>query len=395
MMPLESSSETRTLQRPPRQYYLDWIRVLAFCILIFYHTGMFFVAEWGWHVKNNYLSEALQIPMRWFGQWRLPLLFFVSGVGTSFALRSRTSGQFAGERTRRLLLPLVFGMFVIVPPQIYYELLYRGLFSGSYADFYPRVFEFQPYEEGGKGGSFSWHHLWFVTYLWVFSLVSLPVLLYFRSSVGNRCLDFVRRWASQPVGVYVFTLPLMLIFWALSLRWETTHNLIADWYNLTVSLGFFLLGYLLGGQPTFAELAERHRQRYLLTAVGLSLLLNFVYWMPDWGTDEFGPPFVVYGFLKMLNIWSIFLAIFGYARRYLNLRNRFITYATEAVYPFYILHQTITVAVGYYLIPYEWPWGIKFLILAVATFGGCLLIYHFLIRPFRWVRPLFGVKARA
>ncbi len=389
MLPAESALST---QRPTRQYYLDWVRVLAFGILIFYHSGMFFVAEWGWHVKNNVTSEWLQLPMRWFGQWRLPLLFFVSGVGTSFALRSRTGGQFAGERTKRLLLPLIFGMFVIVPPQIYFERLWRGQFAGSYFDWYPSVFQFVSYQDGGGGGSFSWHHLWFVAYLWVFSLVSLPILLFFKSKKGQASQALFTRWAAHPVGVYAFALPLLLVFWALALRWPTTHNLIADWYNLTVSLVFFLLGYLIGGKPAFGEVAETHRGYYLLLALGLTATLYAVFWLPDWDTDEMGLPFLLYGVVKMANIWSIFLAIFGYARRYLNRRNRFITYATEAVYPFYILHQTITVAVGYYLIPYEWPWGLKFLLLAGATFGGCLLIYHFLIRPVGWVRVLFGVK---
>lgn len=381
---------------PPstRQYYLDWVRVLAFGILILFHTGVFFVAESGWHVKNNVTVEWIQWPMRWFGQWRLSLLFFVSGVGTSFALRSRTSGQFAAERTKRLLLPLVFGMLVVVPPQIYFERLWRGQFAGSYLDWYPSVFEFVAYQEGGGGGSFSWHHLWFVAYLWVFSLLCLPIFRFFKTPTGRRWLGTLGRWAAHPVGVYGFALLPLAAFYGLVLDWETTHNLVADWYNFAASLACFLLGYLIGGRDGFAATAERYRRRYAALALGFTAALMGFFWIPDVDLEQFDAAFVAYGLLKWGLIWSVFLLIFGYARRYLNVRNGFITYATEAVYPFYILHQTITVSVGYYLIPLNWAWGWKFLLLAAATFGGCWLGYHVLIRPFNPLRRLFGVKPR-
>jgi fucose 4-O-acetylase-like acetyltransferase len=127
--------------------------------------------------------------MRWLHRWRMPLLFFISGAGTFFALQRRTYGAYAGERFRRLFIPLVFGMFVIVPPQIYIEWLFRGRFSGTYADFYPNVFGFQAYHDGGTGGAFSWHHLWFICYLFFYSLLSIPVFRWLKSEAGQRFTD--------------------------------------------------------------------------------------------------------------------------------------------------------------------------------------------------------------
>jgi surface polysaccharide O-acyltransferase-like enzyme len=120
MKTLEKQQPLSTSSQKTRQYYIDWIRVLAFGILIFFHTGMFFV-YWGWHVKNNELTEVLEIPMEWLHLWRLPLLFFISGVGVSFAMKSKTASAFIGERSKRLLIPLLFGVLVIVPPQVYFE----------------------------------------------------------------------------------------------------------------------------------------------------------------------------------------------------------------------------------------------------------------------------------
>ncbi len=154
-----------------RKYEIDYLRVFAFMILILYHAGMVFV-PWDYHLKNNAISEDFEIPMLFVNQWRLPLLFVISGIGTYFSFSRRSNGQFARERFRRLIVPLIFGILVIVPPQIYYERLVQGVPYLSYLDFY-----LNDAVRGGAYplGNFSWHHLWFILYLFIFS--ALLVLL--------------------------------------------------------------------------------------------------------------------------------------------------------------------------------------------------------------------------
>ena len=142
-----------------RRYDIDWLRVLVFGLLIFYHVGMFFV-PWGWHIKNNIIYEWPMWPMRFLNQWRLPILFVISGMGTYYALNKRNGWQFAGERIKRLLVPLLFGMAVIVPVQVYAERVVNGQFNGSYFDFWPS----QAFEGVYPVGNLSWHHLWFLPF---------------------------------------------------------------------------------------------------------------------------------------------------------------------------------------------------------------------------------------
>ncbi|PTB89076.1 glucan biosynthesis protein, partial [Marivirga lumbricoides] len=130
-----------------RRYDLDWLRVIVFGLLIFYHVGMFFV-PWGWHIKNNVLYEDLTWPMRFLNQWRLPILFVISGMGSFYALNKRNGFQFMGERIKRLLIPLIFGMAVIVPVQVYAERVYKGEFQGGYFDFWPQLAFIGVYPEG-------------------------------------------------------------------------------------------------------------------------------------------------------------------------------------------------------------------------------------------------------
>ncbi|MES2797230.1 MAG: acyltransferase family protein [Bacteroidota bacterium] len=367
-----------------RQYYIDWIRVLAFGALIFYHTGMFFVS-WGWHVKNNEIVNYHEIWMELINPWRLSLLFFISGVGVSFALKSRTGWQFIGERTKRLLLPLIFGMLVIVPPQIYFERIQNHEITQSYLDFYPSVFNFVPY----PAGNFSWHHLWFVTYLWVYSILATPLFTWLKNH--SNIFKFNTHFGDY-IKLLLCIFPLSITYILLSKDWEITHNLTSDWYNFTLSLLLFILGYIIGGQSQNWELIEKYRK--INFGIAASIMTISLSYDAIFGplSDEHFWVLCLNSVLKMLFIWCIILAICGFAKHHLNFKNSFIGYANRAVYPFYILHQTIIIIIGFYMADWVISPLFKFFLIVIGTFGLCAFLYHFLIRPYSIMRLLFGVK---
>ncbi|AWM33001.1 acyltransferase family protein [Hymenobacter nivis] len=140
---------------------------MAFTLLILYYTGMVFVG-WKFYIMSHTSSPALALPMEFLNQWRMPLLFVISGVSVTYALGQRTTGQFAGKRVQRLL-PLIFGM-VIVVLQVYYQRLSEGAIYTSLLDFYPHYFN-----GAAPRGNFTWNHLWFIAYLLPFLLLSLPI----------------------------------------------------------------------------------------------------------------------------------------------------------------------------------------------------------------------------
>jgi glucans biosynthesis protein C len=366
-----------------RQYFLDWIRVIVFMILIFYHCGMFFVI-WSWHVKNNSTTTTPEALMEFTSLWRLPLLFFISGVGVSFAIKSKTASSFVLERSKRLLVPLIFGMLVIVPPQTYYERLQNHSFAGNYLDFYKTVLEFTPYPKG----NFGWNHLWFVVYLWVFSVVAAPLFTWLK---GKKLQYFNSENRNHFYSLFLFVIPLAAVYWMLSARWAVTHNLISDWYNLAISFLFFLFGYFVNTQSEFWDVVGKYRKRLLNLSIIL-IVFNYASQVITAHNQDHIPWFVLRGLLKMGLTWCLILTVCGFAKRYLNFKTNFVTYANRAVYPFYILHQTITIIIGYYIADSTVAVGPKFLLLVAGTFGFSWLVYHFIVRPFLLTRILFGVK---
>lgn len=383
-------SSTFTSQSAPREYYLDWIRVLAFMLLIFFHCSMPFV-RFDWEIKNAESSLFLDRLIIWLHQWRLPLLFFISGVGVHYSLRRRSVGVFFGERVIRLFVPLLFAMFFTIPLQVYYEWLQQGKIHQSYGTFYPTVWELVPYPEG----SLTWSHLWFVVYLFVFTLLLLPVFALSKIKALQRFKQKLNPFFRFPLSHLSLAIPFIGFYFTLYIQWPAQGSLLDDWFVFDSSLTFYFLGFFLADLPAFWETCERYRKVFLAVALACAVGL---FWKFYWNVElpkQQNEALYLYGVLDGLQIWSVILASIGFARRHLNFSNRWLAYLTEAVYPFYILHQTVIVAAGYYVVQWNLPIAGKLLILMVLCFAMIAGLYHFLIRNFIVTRVLFGLKWKA
>lgn len=358
-----------------RRYDIDWIRVIAFDILIIFHVGMFF-SPWDWHIKNNEIVDWLNYPMSFTSYWRIPILFVVSGMGTKFALSNKTGKSYINERVNRLFLPLVVGMLIVVPPQVYLERLTQGLNFNNYLEFYPYYF---------KGiypdGNFSWHHLWFLPYLLLMSIVATPIFLRFRKNKGFLVKKLERLIKKQATGLYLLVIP----FIAIELLFENktmSRALFGDWYALVFYFAFFISGYFLISIKSSFWFAVI-QIRYLSFFIGL---LSFLF------LELIDINSYMNSVIKTINIWSWILVIFGFAANNLNVESSLIKYRNKAVYPFYILHQTITVISGYFLIDLNMHYSLKMLIMIICTYGGSWLLYEYIVLKTPIIQPFFGVK---
>jgi hypothetical protein len=367
-----------------RRYDIDALRVIVFGLLIFYHVGMFFV-PWDFHIKNSVTYTWLKYPMIFLNQWRLPLLFVISGMGTFFNISKRSGGSFIKERFVRLFIPLVVGILFIVPPQVYFERLDTGTFTGNFFDFWPSMAFIGVYPEG----NFSWHHLWFLPYLLLFSLILTPVFLYLLKHPQTWIISKTKKLIEKKLGLFVLAIP--LIFWYIFLKpnFPSTHALVGDWYNIINYCTLFFYGFLLMTlKNSLWKNVTKNRRLYMIIAV-VTFSLMMILWF---AVKDFPARGEISDLIQAINAWAWILTIIGYAATYLNKSSKTLSYANEAVYPFYILHQTVLIALGYYLKNIEMCLFAKFSIMIIGTFGISWLIYEFCIRRYTWIRPLFGLK---
>lgn len=365
-----------TDERRERYDFLDWLRVIAIFVLFFFHTGMIFVG-WGWHVVNSQTLPSLEWPMDIAHRLRMPLLFVIAGAGMWFALQRRGMGRFLQERTIKLILPLVVGMFLVVPPQIYYERLLRGQWSGGYASFYAtRVLQFIPY----PAGDFSWHHLWFVLYLYLYVLLLLPAMLWWKR---------IRPRVTPGKWLLLLGLPLGINEDLLKPLFPETHDLVGDWYIFIHYLLLTAYGFLMASMPGVWKWLSGFRRWSLAAGLASFFLLISLF---STGVIQHDSMADMIG--ANIFTWLWVMVFLGYGYRYLSFANPLLVWAREASYPFYILHQTVIVVIGYYVIQRAWtPWT-KYVVILLLSMGACLALYEGCIRRSAALRLAFGMKVR-
>jgi peptidoglycan/LPS O-acetylase OafA/YrhL len=382
--------QTKNLER---RHDIDWLRVLAVLLLIYFHTARIFDTD-DFYVKNDRVSEGFSIFVNFIYMWHMPLFFFVSGAGTWFALRSRGAGGYASERFKRLFIPLLFGTLIIVPPQVYYMRLggrgYNHLeyvFHGSYLQYYPHFFN-----GIAPSGDWEWAHLWFLAYLFAFSLAALPLFLYLRKERGRRLVERLAHLAEKRGGIFLFGLPLMLGEALLRPHWPGLQNLYDDWSNFLFFILFFIYGYLYCSDGRFSKAVERDGKAALLLAVLIFCIYPIRLAIGNLPSRGYSLDYMSLMSLRALDAWLWLLAVLAFGRRYLNFTNRVLTYANEAALPFYILHQTVIVAIGYYIVRWHMPMMSKYAVITTLSLAGTLIIYDLLVKRTPVTRFLFGMK---
>jgi peptidoglycan/LPS O-acetylase OafA/YrhL len=371
---------------------LDWIRVGAFFLLILYHVGMFYV-PWGFHVKTPRPLEWLEPLMLFTNPWRLTLLFVVSGAATRFMADKLTAGGLARARTARLLPPLLLAVFVIVPPQTYFELVEKLNYAGSVGDFYAKYVTASGHwrPDGEPLITPTYNHMWFVTYLFLYSLI-LAVMLRW----GRRLVGPVERGAERALAGWGLLIWPVIVLAVLRLtlfpRFEITHALVDDWYNHALSFGAFLLGFLIAKSEPLKTAFIRMRWPALV----LALVSYAGYAAYAWAYRGDGPEpseglVALMRCVYAVDQWCAIAAVLGFGGKHLTRGGPVLTYLTLGVFPFYIVHQTFIVVAGHYLARQGLPQGLEAAILVGGTFATCFATYE-IVRRVNVLRPWFGLK---
>lgn len=378
-----------------RRYFLDWVRIGAFALLVLYHVGMYYVT-WDWHVKSPFASHALEPFMLMTSPWRLSLLFFISGVATAFLL-GKTPEGFLRKRSWRLLVPLIFGMIVIVPPQSYYQVVEQlpGGYHDGYLAFWARYLgnDQNFCRDGDCLDVPTWNHLWFVAYLWAYTVV-LCLLRWIAPKGLARLGERIANAFGSGVGLLLWPAVFLIVARITMVdRFESTHALVDDWYNHAQYLPQFLLGFAVAkSQPVWDRFAALRWHAAVLAVLGYAAIA--VYFSAYSGDTT--PPDALR--MTMRAVWGTFqwtaiVAIIGFAARFSPGDSRARRYLTEAVFPVYILHQTIIVVLAHNLQPLALRPAVEGPLLVVATFALAFAGFE-IVRRIAWMRPLLGLGRR-
>ena len=365
------------MRKLKRRHDIDWLRVLAVLLLVPFHSALIFSLAPGdiVYVKDQVESPVL-IQFAYFVHlWHMPLLFVLAGASTWFALQSRTAGKYLEERFTRLVIPLVFAIVTLVPLMLYVQFLGKPDFD-SFWQFYVQFFRIDFGDLSGYSGTFTPSYLWFVLFLFVFSVVALPLFLYLRRESGRRLIGKLATFFERRGMIFVLALPLAIAVVLVDIGGK------APLLDLTL----FVYGYVWAADVRFQDIVDRHRISALVLGVIFTVAFHVL--------ASVGGNRVLIHILYYFSRWCWLIAILGFGRRWLSRGSRLLSYLSEASYPFYILHMPINTIVGYFVI--QWPVGIaiKYLVINVVTILATYTVYEVLVKRTQVTRFLFGMKPK-
>ena len=369
--------------QPKRRHDLDWLRVLAVLLLVPFHTALVFSHRPGdiVYVKDQVESLPLIQFAYFVSQWHMPLLFMIAGASTWFALKSRTGRRYLEERFTRLVVPTLFGITVLIPPMIYLQFLGQPDF-GSFWQFYPRFFRVDFGDLSGNAGTFTPAHLWFLIFLFVFSVVALPLFLYLRREPGRRWIGRLAALFERRGAIFLLALPPAVAAMLFDVGGK------APFLYLT----FFVYGYVLVSEARFERAIDRHATSALI--LGTIATAPFVYLVAGHPLPQHPVVPILVHLVYYFSRWCWLVAILGLGRRYLNVNSRFLRYASEASYPFYLLHFLVNSIVGHCVVRWDVGVALKYLAITGVTIPATVAVYEILVKRTNLTRFLFGMKRK-
>ncbi|MFC2086331.1 acyltransferase family protein [Bacteroidota bacterium] len=343
-----------------RRYDIDWLRVIAIGLLLIYHITIGF-QPWGVFIKfiqSNNSLESLWIPMAMLNVWRIPLLFFVSGMGVCFAIRKRNWKQLVLERTKRIFIPFLFGVFTIVPIHLF-----------LWQKYYNQDIVYSP-----NAG-----HLWFLANIFIYVILLSPVFFYLKRNENGALVKGFKKLLGNPLGLLLIVVPFVLE--AVLVNPETYELYAMTLHGFLLGLMAFFFGFcfILSGD-TFWQTILKWKCLYLSIALILFSIRLIAF--------ELKAP----NYLMAVESVNWIFAVFGFAYKYLNHPSKTLNYLSQGAYPIYILHMIFLYLASYIIFPLDISTVVKFIIIVAFTGIGCFAVYELVIRRVNVLKPLFGLK---
>lgn len=387
-------SELTNSEDPAKQerlYYLDWLRVFAILMVFIFHNTHFFDFI-DWSVKNSTESPGMMVVFLMIHFWSMPLFFLLAGAGAKFALDSRSKKEYMVERIKRLLLPLGIGLLLLAPPQGYVECLSKFSFHGSFMEYYPQFFKNLSHTLRLDTFANSVYHLWFLGFLFIFSLIGLPLFIWLKSGKAQRFVSKIADFCDKKGIIFLFAVPILISNLILRVSFPN----YSDWGDFAYWFIYFIYGYVLFSNAKFRQAINRHGISALVVAavclllIAMFLLLGYsVKWLeyPNYSVQS-----IIFMVIYTLLTWSWIVFMLSLGSKRFNFNNKFLKYSSEAVLPFYLLHQTIILLIGFYVVQWDIAIIPKFLVIASTSLIATIGIYELLVRRVNFIRILFGMK---
>lgn len=373
-----------------RLHYLDWLRVLAILGVVLFHAVHPFDTI-DWQIKNNEQSMVITIILIFFDFWGMQLFFLLSGAGSWFALQRRTPRRYASERVKRLLVPFIFGSLILTPLMLYFVWQHKARYMSA-LDYFKFFLKDEVLSFGPPLVKIGFH-LWFLGFLFTFSILAIPIFIWLKSDTGRKFVTSLARIPERRGGILVFILPII----AIRLILQPIFPVENDWADFTVYFCYFVFGYLMYTNVHFVKAV--YRDWLLLLAIGLGsftiLLLILAIGDPFmWVETPYLPQFYLLWSLITFNGWCWALFFLGLGMHKLDFTNATLKYCQNAILPIFVIHQPVIIAISFYVVQMNAGIPVKLPIVVFSSAAVSLGLYEFVIQRISPLRIMLGMKIK-
>ena len=379
-----------------RLHYLDWIRVIAVLGVFVYHTSQpFDIVEFS--IKNAEQTPLITAVYGFMYPFTMPLFFLVAGIGSWLSLRRRSGRQYLVERIGRLLIPFIVGSAVLTPIAFYFQARHMGWFTGSLPDWLgqPRTIidllaSSRPITLGPLLFGTVGAHLWFVGYLFSYSLLALPLFMWLKQGAGRRFLDRIGRLGDKRGGLLWFAVPMVVMRLILQPYFPESR----DWSEFVFMGLFFVAGYIVWDDARWRQAMGRDRRLFLLVGIASYAVLIpaairgvVLDWMEIPGTAGF----VLFWSALTLGGWCWSIFLLWRAMCDLDNETPWLRYWRRAAMSFYVLHHPVVVVIAYYVVQWQANLWLKWLVVLLGSYVVSRGLTGLVLR-FKPLRAASGVK---
>ncbi len=381
-----------------RMFWLDWVRVLAMGMIFLFHSSRPFAPP-SWHIMNPTLSLGFTLFDVFVSGWIMPLFFAVSGIAVYFSLTKRSTSQFVSDRLMRLMIPfLLIGLLVILPVNVYYDAVFHGHFTGGFFSFYlgPYFTKYFPFDLNFSPTYFADSnqgvYLWYLFWLFVFSLVTVHLFKWLAEERNRNRLSKLYAICNMRGGILLLAVPLIIVNIAAVPPYFVFPSGYGGW-KLPAYIVIFISGYLVASSPQFEESIEKNRVPALFLGIITSLLVFALATIVLSDSSAMERYYVPVSIVWALNGWCWVTAILGFGRKHLSFDHKYLKVSNELVLPFYVLHQSVIVAIAFYVVGLDLIVIEKYFLIVLASFSIiAALLYP--ISKVNLLRFLFGMRMK-
>jgi glucan biosynthesis protein C len=399
------TAERSVVQRflaPARWFWLDWLRIIAMGTIFLFHSSRPFAPP-PWHVMNSTMDLGFTLFDAFISGWIMPLFFVISGIAVYSSLRKRSgsASQFLKDRFMRLMIPfLSVGLLIVLSVNVYYDAIFHGNSTGGFLAFYlgPYFTKFFPFDLNFSSAYFANSnqgiYLWYLFWLFMFSLAAFPFFKWLAKEVNRERLSKLYAACNKRGGILLLAIPVIIVNIAAVPPYFIFPSGYGGW-KLPAYLVFFIIAYVLASSPQFEESIEKNRTISLILGIVISLIIiaiaaSFGGAPPSSGIDS---SYVAVSTIWALNGWCWVTAILGFGRKYLSFNHKYLKVSNELVLPFYILHQSVIVAIAFYVVGLNLIVIEKYLLIVLLSFPTIVaLLYP--ISKVNVLRFLFGMRTK-